>query len=159
MNIDPSGERSAVFNTIRQSIPDYGGERTYAAGDLPQPPEPALIRPLCCQRHLEGIAAFERIPNRRMAWMPIPEFRGDGVSNGRIIFNWLENWQCPMCPRSIRLDDLQFDRTIRTCEMCRGFESWIFDMNIQRGGFRCLTCRPESLGEQVLDVEVRTVQR
>ena len=63
-----------------------------------------------------------------------------------------------MCSRSIRLDDLQFDRTMRTCEICQGFESSNFDMNIQRGGFRCLACRPESLGEQVLDVEIRTVQ-
>ena len=53
----------------------------------------------------------------------------------------------------------QFDRTLHTCDRCQGFESWIFDMNLQRGGFRCLSCHPESLGEQVLNIEVARFSR
>ena len=159
MNIESAGERAPVFDTIRQSLPDYGGARTYTARDVPQPPEPDLIRPLCCERHLEGIPAFERIPNRRMVWMPIPEYRIGEESNARFIFNWIDNWQCLMCSRNIRLEDFQFDRTLHTCDRCQSFESWIFDMNLQRGGFRCLSCHPESLGEQVLNVEVARFSR
>ena len=51
LTVGPSNDMPlAPPTTTHHHIPDYNGGRTFAEGDVPPPPEPSLVQPLCHNR-------------------------------------------------------------------------------------------------------------
>ena len=94
-----SRETGAERSTVRGHANDYNGGRTFAANDVPPPPEPQGMYPLCHHR-VGPPPDFLALPFRCMQWSPVAVHTA--ASNGdRVISGWTEEWSCATCSATV----------------------------------------------------------
>ena len=109
-------EQRGASSTTHAVVDDYA-ERTYARDDIPAPPAPEAIIPLC--HTLVGPPPdFCTLPDRRMPWSPLAMHD----PSTRAIIGWVHQWVCNTCSATITEHDAQPASVQGACTACN---SWL----------------------------------
>jgi hypothetical protein len=120
-----SRETGAERSTVRGHANDYNGGRTFAANDVPPPPEPQGMYPLCHHR-VGPPPDFLALPFRCMQWSPVAVHTA--ASNGdRIISGWTEEWSCATCSATVAPSAMAPQGQQAACDGCGAWPVWVYD--------------------------------
>ena len=118
-------------STTHAVVDDYA-ERTYARDDIPPPPAPEAIIPLC--HTLAGPPPdFCILPDRRMPWSPLAMHD----PSTRAIIGWVHQWVCNTCSATITEHDAQPASTQGACTACNSWLGWVIECQGGEGQWRC----------------------
>ena len=132
--VSPEGCSVEHCSTSAVAISDYT-LRTFSARDVPPPPEPACVRPLCCRR-LGPAPDFPELSCRRMVWAPVAQ-RAAGTIGSNHITSWTEEWQCQRCSSTVGLAVAAPPGNQEICNRCCRPQTWEFDAVSAAGRWLC----------------------
>ena len=127
----PASAEIEAQNTAHAVVEDYS-DRAFARDDVPPPPAPTGIVPLC-HHHVGPPPDFSLLLDRRMIWAPLAMH--DPVS--RSIIGWVQQWTCNTCSAAVTLHDAQPRSAQMTCTVCHAPYAWIFEPETSSGEWRC----------------------
>ena len=125
-------QRQNTHNTIRQTG-GHSHDRTYAENAIPDPPQPADRRGLCCPQ-ISGYPDFLPLPTRTMHWAPTAVREGDQIDH------WLEQWMCRTCHRTVDRQNVNPTSDPYDCRQCLQRCTWVFEGENLDGEWRCTRC-------------------
>ena len=152
-----SREAGAERSTVRGHANDYNGGRTFAANDVPPPPEPQGMYPLCHHR-VGPPPDFLALPFRCMQWSPVAVHTA--ASNGdRVISGWTEEWSCATCSATVAPSAMAPQGQQAACDGCGAWPVWVYDTHAAAGEWRCRRCQADVVFEASVSTGVGSDER
>ncbi|OLP71931.1 hypothetical protein AK812_SmicGene48368 [Symbiodinium microadriaticum] len=109
-------------------VRDYS-VRTFSWADAAEPPEPVLIRAVCCNRLAGPAFDFAELA-------PLPRRGTDGIET------WLPQWICMRCQNELQFENVRMPSPTPACPMCHAPMLWEVDVATKQERWVCSRCPP-----------------